>query len=715
MTAITIILNSKEESNMDMDMDIDAVLKEMVRRTITGLVKLDLSQDFFVSDTRIIKTAIRLLKDDNVLISHGMSEADIETDENYQKFSHRSDIRAQILSSLNQVELNVTAETIFEAIGYDEENIKDIFSSIPSEFDTLSFDDKKMLFFLTLCRCREIPISSLIDSNAFTLKDFFKLAKFALSITDKILKEIISHLREASFLRYDRKNEIFMITNNFDFELERLASLPKKIEKFDISDYDVSIAVPFGDIFNDSIITCFRSEWKDGISSFVYSLLTDYKIRFWYVDRDIHILLRIIDEARKLDHPCSPIIWIDNFEEFPELEEEKKIFKIITCAHAKVIISGHSFENPFGREPIDIALKSKCLPLRVKNLFPEELANTVIEYLNSCCLTGNMKKKFVKDLFDLYNCDHDIKYILKTLPDFQMLYDHHQSDELESDSDYENSDNDGKHSTDIIPFVTVLEPNDISEEELIFDQELSIQIDEITTYVSGNGYKKFQEVFRGKPLSCMFLGDPGTGKSAICKFIAKQTNRPLWWVEAGKIMDTLVGATEQKIEHLFAVYNLQTEISTYDSFPILLFNECDSLLQTRIENPGHGSEISYNTVNSILLDQIERCKGILFATSNMKSFDEAYSRRFIYKLHFEQPKNEFLIQLYHKFLPGLSDQQYKILLQYKISPDEIRTVQMKRELYNFFHNNIECDFSYIELCIKNMKFIPENTNSIGFQ
>ena len=694
-------------------MNIDLVLNEIVRRTITGLVKLDLSQDFFVSDTRIIKTAIRLLKDDNVLISHGMSEADIETDENYQKFSHRSDLRAQILSSLNQVELNVTAETIFEAIGYDEENIKDIFSSIPSEFDTLSFDDKKMLFFLTLCRCREIPISSLIYSNAFTLKDFFKLAKFALSITDKILKEIISHLREASFLRYDRKNEIFMITNNFDFELERLSSFPK-IEKFKMAEYEVSITVPFGDIINvinDSMITSFRSEVNDGVSSFVYSLLLDHKIKFWYVDRDINTLLRIIDQSRKLVHPCSPIIWIDNYQEVLESEEEKNIFKIISCAHAKVLISGHSFENPFGTDPVDVTLKSDCLPERVKHLFPEEeLSSSVTEYLNRCCLTGNMKKSFIKDLFNLYtNCNYDSKYILKLLPDFQRLYDHQNELESESDLDYEN---DGKHSTDI-SFVTVLEPNDILDEELIYDSQLSIQLDEITTLASAEGYKKFKEVSRDKPLTCMFIGYPGTGKSAICKAIAKKTKRPLWWIEAGKLMDTMIGGTEQKITSLFEAYNLQTEIS--DSFPILLFNECDSLMQTRIDNPRHGSEISYNTVNSILLDNIERCKGILFATSNMKNFDEAYSRRFIYKLHFEQPKNEFLIQLYHKFLPGLSDQQYKILLQYKISPDEIRTVQMKRELYNFFHNNIECDFSYIELCIKNMKFIPENTNSIGFQ
>ena len=72
-----------------------------------------------------------------------------------------------------------------------------------------------------------------------------------------------------------------------------------------------------------------------------------------------------------------------------------------------------------------------------------------------------------------------------------------------------------------------------------------------------------------------------------------------------------------------------------------MFNEADALFGKRIENVKHGSEIDANNTQAILLDSIERQEGIIMVTTNLAgNFDEAFERRFLYKIKFERPNLE---------------------------------------------------------------------------
>ncbi|MBR1721623.1 MAG: ATP-binding protein [Treponema sp.] len=692
-------------------MDQEAELNGIIKRILLGLVKLDFSSNIFETNPGIVATVSRLVSKKRFFETVGISIANLDTPQAYEEYCRRTHLKSKLLNQLNKLDLSyMPVQTVFERINFDEPNILQVFSSFSSDFSALTDDEKKMLFFMAVCQCEGILIKSVIYSNDFLLSDYHLLAKFSLNISGKKLNEIIKTLQDAGLIRYDEKDQLCCLEEKFFLELKRLASIPTGFKKFDLSDYESDFILR-DDSFKDSILAI-KSEVEGGVTSYVYSLLTENNIPFWYVNDDISELAYILMESRKLETPYHPIIWIDNYKQ-ESATKEKFLFKNIKGTHATVIVSGHFFDSPFGSEAANVSLKDEHFALRVKRSYPQELADKIIDYINTHSLTGDKRKEFLRDLNDMYrDCGGDSNYILTLLPEYLKLYERSLNDESFQSEDF---DLDTLSSSENSPYVQIYEPKEINDEELFFDSGLSAQIEEITTLVSSvDNFNKFRDFSRSKPLTCMFLGAPGTGKTAICKHIAKKSKRPLWWIEAGKLMDTLVGGTENRISNLFESYNMQVTKSLDKAFPILLLNECDSLMQSRIENPTKSAEISYNTINSILLDNIERCKGIIFATTNMTNFDEAYSRRFLYKVHFNKPANEYLKKLYQKFLPGFSEEEYEKLMHYPLSPDEIRTLDMKRNLYSLLHNNNRNDFSYIEKCVKGMKFLPE-VNTIGFQ
>ena len=60
----------------------------------------------------------------------------------------------------------------------------------------------------------------------------------------------------------------------------------------------------------------------------------------------------------------------------------------------------------------------------------------------------------------------------------------------------------------------------------------------------------------------------------------------------------------------------------------------------------------HNQMQNIFLEQIERFKGILIATTNLlENIDKAFSRRFNYKIEFKKPDEKQRKTLWEKMLP----------------------------------------------------------------
>ena len=148
----------------------------------------------------------------------------------------------------------------------------------------------------------------------------------------------------------------------------------------------------------------------------------------------------------------------------------------------------------------------------------------------------------------------------------------------------------------------------------------------------------------------IFYGPPGTGKTMSAYCLAKSLKKQVLSFDCSKILSKYVGESEQNVRKIFDSYR---EICTKTkSEPVLLLNEADQFLSSRLENGSSGSEQMHNQMQNIFLEQIEKFQGVLIATTNfMQSFDKAFSRRFEYKIEFKKPQLKERIQIWQKVLP----------------------------------------------------------------
>ena len=148
----------------------------------------------------------------------------------------------------------------------------------------------------------------------------------------------------------------------------------------------------------------------------------------------------------------------------------------------------------------------------------------------------------------------------------------------------------------------------------------------------------------------IFYGAPGTGKTMTAHSLAKSLKRQVLSFDCSKILSMYVGESEKNVRKIFdTYYELTTKTKTE---PVLLLNEADQFLSSRSSGPGGGAEQMHNQMQNIFLEQIERFKGILIATTNLlENIDKAFSRRFNYKIEFKKPDEKQRKTLWEKMLP----------------------------------------------------------------
>ena len=147
----------------------------------------------------------------------------------------------------------------------------------------------------------------------------------------------------------------------------------------------------------------------------------------------------------------------------------------------------------------------------------------------------------------------------------------------------------------------------------------------------------------------IFYGPSGTGKTMSALSLAKSLKKQVLSFDCSKILSKYVGESEQNVRKIFDTYK---EICAKSkSEPVLLLNEADQFLSTRVEG-GSGADKMHNQMQNIFLEQIERFEGVLIATTNfLQSLDIAFSRRFDYKIEFKKPDLAARLAIWRKVLP----------------------------------------------------------------
>ncbi|EAL0593576.1 ATP-binding protein [Campylobacter jejuni] len=174
----------------------------------------------------------------------------------------------------------------------------------------------------------------------------------------------------------------------------------------------------------------------------------------------------------------------------------------------------------------------------------------------------------------------------------------------------------------------------------------------------------------------IFYGPAGTGKTMSALAMAKSMKKSVLSFDCSKILSKWVGESEQNVRKIFDTY--KNIVQTCKQSPILLLNEADQFLSTRVDGSS-SSDKMHNQMQNIFLEQIERFSGVIIATTNfLESLDSAFSRRFDYKIEFKKPDFKDRLKIWEKFLPKKAlfekDFDINILSNYELSGAQILMV-----------------------------------------
>jgi SpoVK/Ycf46/Vps4 family AAA+-type ATPase len=186
-------------------------------------------------------------------------------------------------------------------------------------------------------------------------------------------------------------------------------------------------------------------------------------------------------------------------------------------------------------------------------------------------------------------------------------------------------------------------------------------------------------------------------------------------VDLSQLRSKWFGESEKTVKKLFDDYRRLSDNSREK--PVLFINEADGLFSKRTELKGNASAVdqTLNTIQNIILQELEVFKGILLATTNLTlNLDSAFERRFLFKVEFTNPVPEASKRIWKSKLPELTESQAEFLAtKYNLSGGEIENITRKYIIDNI----TECDsldFRILtELCETEKPF--HNQNKIGFR
>ncbi len=205
----------------------------------------------------------------------------------------------------------------------------------------------------------------------------------------------------------------------------------------------------------------------------------------------------------------------------------------------------------------------------------------------------------------------------------------------------------------------------ISPVELIYSENNKKQLNQLINSLTKEKLKEIQERMKAynypTGINILFYGYPGTGKTESVKQIARMTQRDILWVDVAELKSVWYGQTEKNIRELFKRY--RDYCNEAGNAPILLLNEADAIISKRqqVFNPIGQIE---NTIQNILLEEMETHIGILMATTNLLvNFDPAFERRFLFKIEFEKPNARIRAKIWKNKLQFLSERDCEELAQ----------------------------------------------------
>lgn len=222
---------------------------------------------------------------------------------------------------------------------------------------------------------------------------------------------------------------------------------------------------------------------------------------------------------------------------------------------------------------------------------------------------------------------------------------------------------------------------DIVFKNLYYNPSVEQQIQRLHSLLEEKNFrmvqKRLQERGFHKGIACLFYGSPGTGKTETVLQLAKSSGRDVMQVSMSQIRSKWVGESQKNIQEVFASYKERVRASKL--CPILLFNEADAIIGNRMEVTTSSVDKMENSIQNVILQEMENLEGIMIATTNLeRSLDAAFERRFLYKIKFEKPSLQVRTKIWQSMLPDVDEATLSsIASQYDFSGGQIENIARK--------------------------------------
>ena len=154
---------------------------------------------------------------------------------------------------------------------------------------------------------------------------------------------------------------------------------------------------------------------------------------------------------------------------------------------------------------------------------------------------------------------------------------------------------------------------------LFFNAAEREQMERLSSLLRDENFKEVQgrlaEQGLRKGVNILLYGPPGTGKTESCLQLARETGRDIFIVDVSKLRSKWHGDSEKNVSNVFRTYH--DLVRRGEKAPILLLNEADAILGIRMANPENSCDKSNNSIQNIILQNMETLDGILIATTNL--------------------------------------------------------------------------------------------------
>lgn len=242
----------------------------------------------------------------------------------------------------------------------------------------------------------------------------------------------------------------------------------------------------------------------------------------------------------------------------------------------------------------------------------------------------------------------------------------------------------------------VLRAQDLTEKPMYYTRQNEKQVTELSSFFQDEQYRQIRQRMQQRGFrngfACLFYGGPGTGKTETVYQLARKTGRDIMIVDVPKIKSKWVGDSEKNIKALFDRYReLVSRAGDEKPAPILLFNEADAIIGIRKEGAQSAVDKMENSIQNIILQEMETLDGIMIATTNLAdNLDTAFERRFLYKIQFDKPDATVRAKIWQTMIPELTETDSTALAEsYELSGGQIENVARKYAINSILHGDTE--------------------------